>query len=367
MKRPTSRFVMLLVLFSLLVSLPTLESQENPTACTRLYGIQYLYEDFQSHQCRFWGMIAGSLPEGVVLDHLINLPYSLKNLGANNRDGWGLAYYNDIEPIVSRGEPPANIDPNFVLAAQELARSGACIGVGHVRAAASGASDIPNPHPFIRYKGGRWWAFGHNGVLSKTTLKNLIGPDYLAENPPTVGDNWEDPDVIDSDLYMLYILKCIEEKDWNFNHGIAKAVTDIREVDPGAMNFFLTDGETLWGFRKGTTLYYYYNETFPQYSAIASQPPTGSQVGWTALYDYNLIILTIDQPPYIIDDITTIPEFPVGGHAVPIESPTIAKPLIPYIILLAILAGALAFAKRKTPEKRINPSFFSNHFLSQNR
>jgi len=251
-------------------------------------------------------MIASYLPEDVVLDHLINLPYSLKNLGGWNRNGWGFAYYNDSEPLVLRGELPANTDPNFDLAAQELAGSGARIGVGHVRLAASGASGIPNPHPFIRYKGGKWWAFGHNGVLSKTILKSLVGSEYLAENPPTVGDNWEDPDVIDSDLYMLYILKCIEEKNWNINEGIAKAVTDISEADSGAMNFFLTDGETLWGFRRGYTLYYYYSETSPQYSAIASQPPTSTQDGWTALYDYNLIILTGNNPPYVIDDITTI-------------------------------------------------------------
>jgi predicted glutamine amidotransferase len=251
-------------------------------------------------------MIADSLPEAVVLDHLINLPNSLKHLGAFNVNGWGLAYYNDTEPTVLRGKPPASTDPNFDLAAQEMAGSGAHIGVGHVRAASSGATAIPDPHPFIRYKDGKWWAFGHNGDLSKTTLKNLIGPDYLAQNPPTVGDNWSDPNVIDSDLYMLYILKCTQENGWNATLGMAKAVKDISALDYGGMNFFFTDGETLWGFRRGPTLYYYYNATSPQYSAIASQPPTASQDGWIALYDYNLITLTRNDPPQIIDDITAI-------------------------------------------------------------
>jgi len=276
---------------------------------SHLNKVQHL-ENTLPHECRLWGMIADSLPEDIVLDHLINLPYSLKNLGASNDDGWGLAYYNDTEAVVLRGEPPASVDPNFDLAAQELAESGASIGVGHVRAAASGASDIPNPHPFMRYKNGKWWAFGHNGVLSKTILRSLIGPEYLAENPPTVGDDWDDPDVVDSDLYLLYVLKCIEGNDWNVTLGIAQAVVDISEADSGAMNFFFTDGETLWGFCKGNTLYYYYSDAPPQYSAIASQPPTSTQQGWTALYNYNLIILTRDNPPSIIEDINTIPEFP---------------------------------------------------------
>jgi predicted glutamine amidotransferase len=269
-------------------------------------------QDFGPHQCRLWGIIAYSLPEAVVLNHLINASYSLKNLGASNYNGWGLAYYNGSEPIVMRGQLPASMDYNFTTAAQELARSGAHIGIGHVRLATSGATNIPDPHPFIRYKGGKWWAFGHNGWLSKATLKNLIGTEYLAENPPTVGDSWDDSDVIDSDLYMLYIIKCIEESGWNATQGIARAVTDISQADYGAMNFFLSDGETLWGFCKGNTLYYYYNETFPQYSVVASQPPNGIQDGWIALNDFNMVILTMDNSPAIIEDIRTIPEFPTN-------------------------------------------------------
>jgi len=209
------------------------------------------------------------------------------------------------------------------------------VGVGHVRIATSGASDIPNPHPFIRNKGGKWWAFGHNGGLSKTALKNLIGEAYLAENPPTIGDNWNDPDVVDSDLYMLYILKCTEENGWNVTIGIAEAVRDISQSDSGAMNFFLTDGETLWGFRRGITLYYYYNATSPQYSVIASQPPTNNSSGWEELHDYNLITLTTDNAPSIIDDITTIPEFPSW----------IVPPLVATATMIAVIVYRRKFAR----------------------
>lgn len=288
----------------------------------------------EPHQCRFWGMISYSLPESVALEHLINAPYSLKNLGASNRNGWGLAYYNDAAPVVMRGELPANLDPNFTMAAQELAGSNAHIGLGHVRAATSGATDIPNPHPFIRYKGGKWWAFGHNGWLSKEKLKELIGSQYLAENPPTVGDNWDDPNVVDSDLYMLYVIKCIEECNWNVTQGIAKAVIDITQVDYGIMNFFLSDGETLWGFRKGATLYYYHNGISPQYSVIASQPPTSDPNGWIPLNDYNLVILTVGNPPLIIEDVRNIPEFPVNF-------------MLPFFILATLMAVVLSKTRKR--------------------
>jgi len=262
-----------------------------------------------SHECRFWAMISSSsMPESVIMDHLVYGENSLKTLGVLNPDGWGLAYFNGSEPVVLRGALSANSDPAFDAAAQEIADSGSSIGVGHVRRATSGASDIPNPHPFIRFKSGKWWAFGHNGGLSEPALKELIGQEYLDQNPPTVGDNWSDPRVVDSDLYMLYILKCIEENNWNVTAGVAKAIFDINENAYGMMNFFLTDGETLWGFRLGNTLYYYYNETSPSYAVLASQPPIGDK-GWTELNDYNFIILKKNDSLVIINNIMEIPEY----------------------------------------------------------
>jgi predicted glutamine amidotransferase len=302
------------------------------------------------HQCRFWGMIADSLPKNAVLSDLVNLPYSLKNLGAVNDDGWGLAYYKSSQPVILRGEPPAFSDPNFDSAAQELAASSAHIGVGHVRAASSGAADIPDPHPFIRQKGGKWWAFGHNGGLDKTTLKNLIGAQYLARNPPTVGANWDDPDVVDSDLYMLYILKCVEESNWDVTFGIAKAVIDISAVDSGGMNFFFTDGETLWGFRKGNTLYYYYNATTPQFTVIASQPPTSTQKSWIPLKDYSLITLKVGRAPSIIANIRLLP--PVGGVSIPLENLGILGSYIGFISAVLATTLAVATCSKRVKSKR---------------
>jgi predicted glutamine amidotransferase len=254
-------------------------------------------------------MIADVLPSDAVLDQLVSMPDSLKNLGLYNDDGWGLAYYNGCEPFVKRGVQSAYVDANFTLAAQEVANSSAFVGVGHVRIATSGATGIPDPHPFMRFKDGKWWAFGHNGGLDKNGLKTLIGEEYLSQNPPTVGDSWDDPLVVDSDLYMLYVLKCIEDSGWNSTLGVAKAVIDISTANLGTMNFFLTDGETLWGFRYGNTLYYYWNETSPQYSAIASQPPLPTEAKWTEVNDFCLVTLTKDKPPQLIEDIRTIPEF----------------------------------------------------------
>ena len=112
-------FVFLLISFSLLASM--------------LFSRYPIYS--VPHECRFWAMTADAsgLPEPVVMNHLINGSFSLKSLGAFNRDGWGLAYYNDTEPTVLRGRPPASSDSNFDSAVRELCESRARIGVGHVR------------------------------------------------------------------------------------------------------------------------------------------------------------------------------------------------------------------------------------------
>jgi len=267
--------------------------------------VQHFNEKFEPHECRFWGMIANSLPEDVVLDHLVDLPNSLKNLGATNRDGWGIAYYNDTEPIVRRGEPPASEDPNFDLAAEEVASSEGRIGIGHVRRSASPPYNVPNPHPFKRFKNEGWWLFAHHGTIDKYLLVNLIGDEYLAANPPEIGGNIDEWN--DSELYFIYLLKCMDESSWNVTAGVARAVTAICDVNPNYnMNFVLSNGEVLWAFRRGDAqhmLYYYYNSASPQYSAVASQYPTSSQGDWVALDNYNFIELTRTAPPTIVEDI----------------------------------------------------------------
>jgi uncharacterized repeat protein (TIGR02543 family) len=287
---------------------PVAPNQEDPTATwdTSYKLVLHLSE---THECRLWGIIANAVPHDVVLNQLISAPASLKKLGGgpagSNNDGWGLVYYLSPTPVVTRGYPPAYTDPNFDVAANAVADSGALIGVGHVRARSQGG--LPpwgDPHPFMRYKGGKWWAFAHNGNMNKNILRSLIGPAYLAANPPTYGANWDDDaNVVDSDLYELFVLKCIEANYWNVTQGVAQAIKDLTDAgDNGAANFLLTDGITFWGFRRGNTLYYY-QSTSPQYSTIASQPPDTSQPGWVQLSDYNFITIAQNSTPSVIADI----------------------------------------------------------------
>ena len=265
-----------------------------------------------SEHCRMWGMVSPALPPIVVMNQLVSLTDSLKNLGGGpdgpgNVNGWGLIYYVSGVPVVTRGQPKAYTDSNFDAAAQVLASSGAQVGMGHVRNAASGAVNIPDPHPFIRVLGGKTWTLAHNGVLNIANLKTLIGS-YLNYFTPTVGSNWNDPNVVDSDLYLIYILKCVEESSWDVKAGIAKAETEIYRTDSSSnANFLLSDGTMMWGYKKSVDsihpLCHKYDAS-QHYSAIASQPPEGAGLGnWISMSNFNLVEISAGSTPVLIQDI----------------------------------------------------------------
>ncbi|MGD0803076.1 MAG: class II glutamine amidotransferase [Candidatus Bathyarchaeia archaeon] len=270
-------------------------------------------------------MVSPYLPKEVVMNQLVSLPDSLKNLGGGpdgpgNVNGWGLIYYASGTLIVARGQPEAYTDIKFDAAAQTLASSGAGVGMGHVRNAASGAVNIPDPHPFIRVRGDITWTLAHNGGLNIANLKTLIGPTYLSYFTPTVGSNWNDPNVVDSDLYLIYIIKCVEDSNGNVKAGIAKAETQIYATDSSSnANFLLSDGTTMWGYKKSVDsshpLCYKYDAS-QQYSAIASQPPEGSGLGnWITMNNFNLVEISAESTPVLYQDIRTypLPDFTISA------------------------------------------------------
>lgn len=261
------------------------------------------------NNCRLWGIIAEQAPEAAIQDQLVDLPNSLKNLSPSHTDGWGIGYYvgTDLVPTMLRGYPPAYQDPNFDLAVATVAAATPRVSIAHVRNASTGA--IPatgDPHPFERVKNGRHWLFEHNGTVDKNIVLGLIRPDYIATNPPQYGNittNWAD--VIDSDLYFLFLLQTLEDFNWQVKPAIGYAIERLRTALPGTderLNFLLTDGTTIWGYRQGGsshTLYYVYNTVGTPYSAIASQYPTSTQGDWVFMQSGELVTLRQSTAPVL--------------------------------------------------------------------
>lgn len=213
------------------------------------------------YACRFWCAVGENQPQKIMVKQLLQSPHSLKILGKEYADGWSVGYYREAEPVIYRGSDASNIDHNFDKAVYDVAQKPSPIIFSHLRRASSGCVEgVPNPHPFERTKGGKHWIFGHNGGIKKQLLIDLIGKEYLEANLPTTcisnpPDSW-----IDSELYFIFLLKNIEEDAFDVNEGLKKGLTKLYEAigeKSKYLNFFLSDGKTLWAFRKGNTLFYY--------------------------------------------------------------------------------------------------------------
>lgn len=233
--------------------------------------------------CRFWGAIGIELQEELTRQQLLGAEYSLKNLGSTYQDGWSVAYYDDTNPIVYRGELASNVDGRYTRAVLDTAAARPNIIVGHLRRASSGCVEgVVNPHPFIRNKNGKQWLFGHNGGIKKDLLIELIGNEYLQSNLPETCTYDAPNSWVDSELYFIYLLKVIEEHNWNVVNGLKEALNELyARVDEKNryFNFFLTDGNSLWAFRKGTSLFYKQHKDL-NISLISSTIPDRDPSGW---------------------------------------------------------------------------------------
>lgn len=246
-----------------------------------------------SYACRFWAGVGNNVSQ-VVTDQLLDQPRSLKALGEEYQDGWSVGYYDNDQPVIWRGALASNTDSLFDEAVKKTSAQASNIAFGHLRRASSGCVEgVPNPHPFKIIKNGKTWLFGHNGGMKKQILIDLIGKDYLAENPPVVCTDDPPNTWIDSELYFIYLMLSIEEHAWNVEDGISHGLQGLYEVIPEEkrfLNFFLTDGETVWAFRKGTSLFYRRDELAKQ-SYVSSTIPEEEQGGWEEFPENEIAVL----------------------------------------------------------------------------
>src|SRR5262249_41591127 len=145
-----------------------------------------------------------------------------------------------------------------------------------------------DPFPLVRKFAGRTWLFAHNGEIKKEMLRHLIGNDYLKKNPPEVCR--QDP--LDAELFFIFLLKRISEKNGNVEAGLAAGIKDlygmIREQDL-SFSFILTDGQNLWAFRKKDDLFY---KTGPkQLTTISSAIPDPQKKSWQELPENKLLTI----------------------------------------------------------------------------
>ena len=139
--------------------------------------------------CKIWAIISKqdrslniqSQDELFLVNEQLGVYY---NQSQHNANGWSVLQYPLSQTAdginVYRSALPANYDSlnywNEMLSIFNDFNSK--IAIAHLRAATSGASDIPNPHPWI-FEGEKTFSFVHNGGASKDLLYDIITEDGI--------------------------------------------------------------------------------------------------------------------------------------------------------------------------------------------
>ncbi len=155
---------------------------------------------------------------------------------SGHRDGWGLVAYKDAHvALYERNAMPATEDAKFVEAVRKISELKPAVIVGHLRKASGSGNKIVNTHPFVRNA----WTFCHNGTVFSSEQIPL-DPAYMNA---VEGES-------DSEKLFFYFLQSMDGNDHQsgniLRERLTAAIRFIRDTrDYTAMNFILTDGETL--------------------------------------------------------------------------------------------------------------------------
>lgn len=238
----------------------------------------------------------------------------------NNLDGWGMAVTSQVPPAlvthktrseISAYEDLGYFDSTFALLDQDSVN----ILLGHLRQGSSGATGIANPHPFhYSDPSGAEFIFAHNGDVSKSVLRELIGDDWLMLHPPQTyggGDwmlaGWDE--VVDSELFFFWIIKSIQELG-DIHDGLIQAIVALEDELPSQIkNFIFSDGKDLYAYRSSPAQDIHYLDIQPMegeqpwyalqtnHRAVMSTPPHFgplTEVPWVTLDNKTLLVFKKD-------------------------------------------------------------------------
>lgn len=205
--------------------------------------------------CRLFGF--RSVIPSQVHSSLVAAENALGVQSNEHPDGWGVAFYVDGAPHVTRSPMTAVSDTLFhrvsgVVAAETV--------LAHVRQATQGKNNVLNCHPF-QY--GRWVG-AHNGDIPNLDRKREL---LQAEIPPrlrrfVLGDT-------DSELiFFQFLARLSEFGPLARTHAVSDVVSALRSTlrrvrelcddtdNQALLTFMVTDGECLVAAQDGKPLFY---------------------------------------------------------------------------------------------------------------
>jgi glutamine amidotransferase len=201
-------------------------------------------------------------------------PRSLSSLSREHPHGWGVAVYDaeqtgwrvHKQPVCAEGD-----DRFFDVAVTSTGHS----LVAHIRKRTVGPVGIENTHPFRQ---GRW-VFAHNGTIDDLEpLRRRASAARLDE----VGG------ATDSEVFFAYLLTGLdalggpeEGTPERVEEALARAVQPLASL--GAANFLLSNGEELYAYRRGRSLFVLERRPGDEVRPSRRSPETGAVIDtpWT--------------------------------------------------------------------------------------
>lgn len=172
--------------------------------------------------------------------------------GLSHGHGWGVAIYEDHQPVVEKQAWAAYHGEHFRRAA---ARIHACATLAHIRRATVGPAALENTHPFAHGV----WAFAHNGTIPHfdEVRPRMLGA-TAAPHRAAIGGS------TDSEHLFRMLMTAVEAAPGQaltdtLGRTLARIIGWCRDIDaeaPIGLNVMLTDGHQFVGSRWGRTLYY---------------------------------------------------------------------------------------------------------------
>jgi glutamine amidotransferase len=201
-----------------------------------------------------------------------------------NPDGWGFAYRKEQKFVIKKNAQPAFKDADYKDIANGINTD---LVFAHVRRKSQGSISVENTHPFTYHN----WVFMHNGnIPSFENYKTHLGVKLPQQDAiATLGTT-------DSEFLFRYFIYWFEKTDscdvecvLNLISSIIFELTgfiDQSILEQMALNFMLSNGEFIIGFRKNRTLFYRQGEN----ELIISSEKLDTTSCWNEIPENHFII-----------------------------------------------------------------------------
>jgi predicted glutamine amidotransferase len=211
---------------------------------------------------------------------------AFRHRGAENPDGWGVAFYSDRSVTLFK-EPGNAAESKLAEFLTSYPALKARLLIGHVRKARVGEPIHENTHPFVRELNGKEYALVHNG-----TLKDFQGKLKLSRSRP-LGIN-------DTEHLLCYLLGRIDAQ--GISEWSAPSLQWLHKElqfanDTGLLNCIFTDGTYLFAYhdKNGFKSLYYLPRRAP-YGQVEF-PDLGQKIDLSTVYPESAVGVVIATKP----------------------------------------------------------------------